>query len=689
MTSAMVKATRLSEGLVLPLDAVARRLQRRPVVPVSLTLMVFVVLCMAIPALRFLFGGTSSRLAFPAALAASVAACWMGRGELQTRLMRVREVVLVIVMSVIAAGASFMYSNPDADAYHRPAVMLMSRGWNPVFDATVEQVAAYAEPTGVFRYAHAAYLPRGAWYYGLALYESFGFVEVADSINVLLWLVSLRLVWAVVGLLGTMEALHRRVSTVFLASSPVVCNGMFGGSFDSALYSLFLISTCGLTLYLQDGRRLWLAYALLAMASLPSLKYTGAVVCGIVAAVFTIAAVARSWQRTRWNDLSLVAGVAGAVVAAAGVAAVINFSPYLTSWARYGGPFYPIQTFDHRLEIRDTITDDFAGMNEDARQMGYVSRFSYAYLSQAVTQALWRTLGGREGFSPRFDVQGGVGGFGPFFRLAFVASLVVLPFVRLGPLVPMLFTIMATTMAQPLAYVGYARYVPQLYAFPLLVLVAATWCRDRPSLGDAPRRTAMGSSVRAAVGVGYAAMLLAYPLSFFALQWVISQQNLLAVECLQRSAGAAVVTKSYYASHAIKDDCGCSHTPMVSDVAGLSEEASRGPVYRPYFGAYEVHADRPLDWWPDLVHVTSRNDKQIATRRDGRNMSFFVREFLPAAIPRLPSYVWTLARIRLSQLVYRWRPSGGGDIETSAREASDFGSEGFSGAAPAGVSSGR
>ena len=149
------------------------------------------------------------------------------------------------------------------------------------------------------------------------------------------------------------------------------------------------------------------------------------------------------------------------------------------------------------------------------------------------------------------------------------------------------------------------------------------------------------------------------------------------------------MTKSFYASHAIKDDCGCSHTAMVSDVAGLSGEAVRRSVYRPYFGTYEVHADRPLDWWPDLVHVTSRNDKQIAARRDGRNMSFFVREFLPAAIPRLPNYAWTLARIRLFQLVYRWRPSGGGDIEMGAREASDFGAEGFGGAAPAGVSSGR
>jgi hypothetical protein len=659
-----MKSIRIREQLDASREAIMPRWGRRPSVPVSLALLMFVVLCMAIPAATFLFGRGPSRLAFPVALAVAAGACWAGRGEPRARRMRATEVVAVVLLAVMVAGAGFMYSNPDADAYHRPAIMLMSQDWNPVFDATVENVASYAEPTGVFRFAHVAYLPRGAWYFGLTLYDAFGFVEVADSLNVLLWLVSLRLVWAVSTIVGTLHELPRRVFTMVLASAPVVCSGMLGGSSDSAMYSLFLIAACSLTMHLQDGRRLWLVYAFLAMAVLPSLKYTGVVVCMVLAAVFAVAALAKSWQGTRWANLSLVQGVVGAVFAAALVSAVINFSPYLTNWARYGGPFYPIQSFDRRIELKDLITDDFTGMNDDAKRMGYWSRVGYAYLSQSATLALWRTVGGVEGFSPRFDVQGGVGGFGPFFRLGFVASLLLLPFVRVGPLAPMLIAIIATTMAQPLTYVGYARYVPQLYAFPLVVLMAATrrLAESRPLSGAA--RATWVPWARAVASLCYAMPLLAFPLSFLALQWVISQQNLLAVESLRRSAAASVVTKSYYASHAIKDDCGCVTSALVADGRELGAKVANWPSYSPYFGAYRFYVAQPLDWWPDLEHVTSRNDKQIAKQRDGRNMSFFLREFLPVAVPRLPSYVASVFAFRLEQMWSRWSPQDGGEGES-------------------------
>jgi hypothetical protein len=80
-----------------------------------------------------------------------------------------------------------------------------------------------------------------------------------------------------------------------------------------------------------------------------------------------------------------------------------------------------------------------------------------------------------------------VGGFGPVFRVAFVMSLVLLPFAGVGRLGYVLACILITVVLQPTMYVGYARYVPQFYAFPLLVfLAAAVRCgealqRARPS----------------------------------------------------------------------------------------------------------------------------------------------------------------------------------------------------------------
>jgi hypothetical protein len=329
---------------------------------------------------------------------------------------------------------------------------------------------------------------------------------------------------------------------------------------------------------------------------------------------------------------------------------VIGFSPYVTSWVRYGGPFYPAHTFDKRVPTSNRITEDFLRMNEDAKRMGYMGRFGYAYLSESLTLSLYGegSDGGR--FAPRFDVSGGVGGFGPVFRAAFVVSLLLLPFAGVGRLGYLLACILLTVLLQPTMFVGYARYVPQFYAFPLLVFLAFA----RRVGGDLLRRWPSSSRVAwsanrtmpvavAAIGACYCLPLLAYPLSFLALQWIISVQNLEITKAMRQDPNPIVFTRTYYVHHTLDNDYGCRTITHLGSESDLPSEAPVRHGYGPYRPAYAYFARERLEHCPEL----SRTSPQ-------RISTFFLSSFLPRQLPRLPVYLCDVFLLRCRQLGHAW-----------------------------------
>jgi hypothetical protein len=473
-------------------------------------------------------------------------------------------------------------------------------------------------------------------------------VESADAFNILACVLSFFMVSRLLARLLGMHGVVRHAAAVLLVVSPVVANGMFGGSSDSGLYSLFLIATSAATLYLLTGGIQWLVWIVLAFPLIANLKFTGVVCCGVIAMVYLLGCLMQ-WRSGRCG-VELPARWLLAVAASVGLAVVIGFSPYVTSWVRYGGPFYPAHTFDKRVPTSNRITEDFLRMNEDAKRMGYMGRFGYAYLSESLTLSLYGegSDGGR--FAPRFDVSGGVGGFGPVFRAAFVVSLLLLPFAGVGRLGYLLACILLTVLLQPTMFVGYARYVPQFYAFPLLVFLAFA----RRVGGDLLRRWPSSSRVAwsanrtmpvavAAIGACYCLPLLAYPLSFLALQWIISVQNLEITKAMRQDPNPIVFTRTYYVHHTLDNDYGCRTITHLGSESDLPSEAPVRHGYGPYRPAYAYFARERLEHCPEL----SRTSPQ-------RISTFFLSSFLPRQLPRLPVYLCDVFLLRCRQLGHAW-----------------------------------
>ena len=366
-----------------------------------------------------------------------------------------------------------------------------------------------------------------------------------------------------------------------------------------------------------------------------SLKFTGVVLGALLFAYAGLLALTdRGSAKEKAARLWRLTAVGLVTVAAI---FLTNASPYVTSFKNHGGPFYPSHSFvaSERFEdARNPITYDFGLMNDDARELGYFGRLAWAYGSQTLCKAHYARKLDRPHFSPDFRVYFGVGGFGPFFRVAFWLSLVAWLFVRDRKVSFLMGTILVSVLIQPTFYSGYARYVPQFYLFPIL---AALGVRMR-----FPSRRLVGAGLLAA-GCGYAVALLGRSLLLsVALPWIVSVQNLQIIEVVRGCDGEVVVSGRLASRHFFGQDLGLENVRVQS--ADLEE-----PYVRSYSGTFKCRI--PGDVAADVYSVRSSAD-------DGHMIRYFLMgEFLPNEIVRLPLRLWQTVRLRVSQFVF-WRIDG-------------------------------
>ena len=141
--------------------------------------------------------------------------------------------------------------------------------------------------------------------------------------------------------------------------------------------------------------------------------------------------------------------------------------------------------------------------------------------------------------------------------------------------------------------------------------------------------------------------VLAYPVSFFALQWIISVQNLQIADAAQADQKVLVASDWFYPKRAYGTDFGIPADRIVDAVT--EAETSGMYEYSSYFAYGKVFLSRKIEGFYRLNHVMSLNDPSVKASRNANNMLFFLKEFLPRELPRIPFRVWQTARLLASQ----------------------------------------
>ena len=245
-------------------------------------LLLFPVMIALLSMAGFLFDVTINRLYAFLSLIASLIGTWFVASEEKKSC--VLWVCGIIIASIVIAGLPVMYAIADSDNYHRPATILLINGWNPLRIRDLESIAKLMG--GGFADWHTAFLPRLMWIYGASLYKWFGFVEVADSLNVLMFFAAFITVrtW----LRDRIRICNRYLNLLInlaICCAPVVvhgvCSGTFCGTVDSAMYTSFLIAVIA-----ADTKNL--PCMVLAIVVMTGLKFTGCVIGVLIFAVYMI-----------------------------------------------------------------------------------------------------------------------------------------------------------------------------------------------------------------------------------------------------------------------------------------------------------------------------------------------------------------------------------------------------------------
>lgn len=439
---------------------------KRKMFPLPAVLLAFPSLTVLFASLGFLFGfGVSATYGILGCLGAMGLAL-VGGGTFRDGFIRIGW-FLGLVCLLFAIDQSFIFfSWWDAQAYHLPAAHFLLNGWNPVFDSTRELLleATGADPL-CFNSYHTAYLPRAGWVWSAITAAITGNLESGDTLILLTGVALGGMTWRVTPLLFGQGRWKRFFFASLTLLSPGVVASAFYGAQDGSLYALLLIAMLAACAYRKTGATVWLTYLVIAPVLGCNLKFTGAISLVMTAVIFTIPVL---WGavRGKLNPKSfwkwVAANTAGFVLAL-----FVGFSPYLTNWANYGGPFYPEHTFSKNVTL-PAMTADFDLLNDDAAAMGYFGRVTNAYISKWLAHRYYEWKLDKKPFNPVFHLDQ-VSGLGSGFRVVMCLTLLTLCFTRRCGTPWLLIVLLATSFIQPVKTMGYVRYVPQFWMFPVVV----------------------------------------------------------------------------------------------------------------------------------------------------------------------------------------------------------------------------
>ncbi|EDM38225.1 hypothetical protein PBAL39_01382 [Pedobacter sp. BAL39] len=372
---------------------------------------------------------------------------------------------LIIILSILVGGY-FYDTSFDGQAYHMEAMIQMKRGWNPYWEYLPDSVN---QAIWVNHYA------KGMETVQAAFYCTFGNIETGKAINIWIWVSSFLFTSS---LLLNFRALSFRKSLFIsglLACNPIVINQLLSYYVDGPLGALILCLVICCIYIIRKAEFKYLLLLGILIVVLVNLKFTAILYLAVFIGGFLI------WLLFRKDYLitrklffwSLGAGI---------LAIVIGFNPYITNTVNFKHPLYPLMGkdkvdiiyelnlptgFEHKSGLERFITATFSRTDNIYPNSIYRPQYKIPFTFNKTDIC----------YAPMVDAR--LGGFGPWFSGIVIFSFALLlllcfkgikdAFFRNMMLLFLLIVVAVVVMPES----WWARYVPQLWALPIILLICA------------------------------------------------------------------------------------------------------------------------------------------------------------------------------------------------------------------------
>lgn len=348
---------------------------------------------------------------------------------------------------------TFTYVHIDASICHLPMSHFMQDGWNPVRNPTVEGVKECFAARGVTdvplsTILHVLAGPKFSQILAAQLQSASGLFSAGGyPIWIMMFALAIvsyrfsRLVWKT-------NRLTAKVFAAFVCSNFIIIGYSFIGLVDYVTYSSLALAALSLGLWIetQDSSDLVLMFMSAVIALLSKFN------C-ILCVVLLLSLAAILGRKERKMRIGLVVFLVSL--------AFFCVIPYWASAWHHGSPLYPAHSFRTGVPVYD-LTGDFWG-NDDACRMGYIARMVYAWVSKDFAIwgcKIWYSL---ENFNPQWERWYLTVGEPPLFCIIMWTGALLSLVVARNKVTVLAWVVFLSFLFMPVRYIGYSRYVSQVY----------------------------------------------------------------------------------------------------------------------------------------------------------------------------------------------------------------------------------
>jgi len=414
---------------------------------------------------------------------------WGCRWERKKSLFQGGIFTAVTLLCAVYTSLFFDEGYSDSLVYHKPAVIEMRHGWNPIWEYNSERDQGHERnPWGVGQdrwWYWSKYFPKSDWYIYAVFYAFSGNLDLGGLSRLFYIAVTFATVFAAMTVFFRLPGYQSFFLSLIAILNPWIIGLCFQGVLDSALGSCLTILVFTLAAYLKSKDERFLPFVIASIVIATNLKFTGVVyvavflLCMLIPQFFFLTAKKRKERKDASPTLFLDRPLAGSLVLATVLALIVGINPYLHHLYHHYTPFYPLHTVrkidePDRAEVMQEWTKRNVG---DANKW---QQFFFYYLNisdyHPTSETVWE--GKEDGvhtitinkvplnrYNNHPDHH-----FGSLFTVSMWFSLLMMPLIRRKEYWILLLAVWATIGVQP--HLWMSRYILHLWLIPVIVSCA-------------------------------------------------------------------------------------------------------------------------------------------------------------------------------------------------------------------------
>lgn len=372
----------------------------------------------------------------------------------------------IILISIIINGFIVDISY-DGQAYHMLTPVMINKGWNPIWDYNANLYSNISANT-----LWCIVYPKSLEIFSSVFYMATGNILVGKFYNILL---------IVVNILLLKSFLKEKISSkvilylfIFvIVFNPVVSAQLWTYYVDGTAYLLILVilnlSYLKYTYFKINGNYRFVDFLIISLSAIAiNIKFTMVgyipIVLFGIGVMFYINKKEKIYLCFKTTILSLLLGVL-----------IIGYNPYVLNTIEHGNIFWPLKGENSIDIIRQHETKEFLEKNRLEKLGISILAKSRNDRNEPILK-IPGSLDVKEITTIIATVDTRIGGWGPFFSLGIILSIILFVYMMYKKIYNIYFfisicIILISTIVNPECW--WARYVPQFYIIPIIILLYA------------------------------------------------------------------------------------------------------------------------------------------------------------------------------------------------------------------------